>query len=142
MATSAERRPAPGLPVRVFLVEDSSLFRGRVVEQLSVSERIEIVGYADTEKTALDALGSVAWDVLILDLQLKQGNGMGVLKGLQARGRPVRAKIIVLTDHDFYLYRRKTAECGADYFFNKSREFHLVAAVLDEMVRERETSLS
>lgn len=128
------------LPLRVFVVEDSSLFRERMTEHLAIPGRIEIIGYADSEKPAIDALRLSIWDVLILDLQLKQGNGLNVLKALRTGGRPPRTKVIVLTNHDYYLYRRKAMECGADYFFNKSLEFHFITEVLEQMARECEVS--
>ena len=144
MAAKARRRENVHhtLPLRVLLVEDSSLFRDRVAESIESPGRVQIVGYAISEKAALELLWSQEWDVLILDLQLKQGNGLGILKGLQSRGRPAHTKVIVLTNHDYYLYRLKTTECGADYFFSKTRDFHLVTELLERMVREKETAPS
>jgi len=126
------------LPLRVFLVEDSSLFRERMTEHLAIPGRIEVAGYADNEQAAIAALFDSQWDVLILDLQPKHGNGMEVLKALQDRGRPQNAKIIVLTDHDYYLYRRNAIARGADFFFNKTQDFLFVAEVLEKIVSERE----
>ena len=77
-------------PLHVFLVEDSPIIRERLTESLSTPGRIEVVGHADTEHGAVAALKSTEWDVLVLDLQLKQGTGLGVLKalaGVEARGR-------------------------------------------------------
>ena len=130
------------LPLRVLLVEDSSLFRDRVAESIESPGRVKIIGCAISEKAALDMLWVKEWDVLILDLQLKQGNGLGILKALQAKGRRPDTKVIVLTNHDYYLYRLKTTECGADYFFSKTRDFHLVTDLLERMVRDKETAAS
>lgn len=130
---------ANGSPLKIFLVEDSFLFRERLAESLQAPGRIELVGHADSEQTAVDALRACDWDVLILDLQLKQGSGLGILKALRAKGRPARAKIIVLTNHSYQLYRLRTSEFGADYFFDKARELHRVSEVLEQQIRERET---
>lgn len=126
------------LPLRVFLVEDSPLFRERMAEHLLVPGRIEIVGYADAEKPALSALRLGAWDALILDLQLKSGSGLGILKALRDIGRPPDTKVIVLTNHDYFLYRLKSTEFGADHFFDKGRQFHRVIEVLEEMASARQ----
>lgn len=132
-----ERKMTSDPLLKVFVVEDSSLFRERLAENLEAPGRIAIVGYADSESSAVAALQACDWDVLILDLQLKQGSGLGVLKALRARGRPAHAAIIVLTNHPYQLYRLRTIEFGADYFFDKAREFHRVSEVLEKLVRER-----
>ena len=111
------------LPLRVLLVEDSSLFRDRVAESIESPGRVKIIGCAISEKAALDMLWVQEWDVLILDLQLKQGNGLGILKALQAKGRRPDTKVIVLTNHDYYLYRLKTTECGVSSALAASSDF-------------------
>ena len=68
-----------------------------------------------------------------LDLQLKTGTGLGVLKGLGSAPRPRNAKIIVFTNYAFPQYRERSIALGADFFFDKSREFHRVREVLAGM---------
>ena len=92
-------------PLHVFLVEDSPIIRERLTESLSTPGRIEVVGHADTEHGAVAALKSTEWDVLVLDLQLKQGTGLGVLKALaglkpedvKALARPVLRHRVLTT---------------------------------------------
>ncbi len=120
-------------PVRVFLVEDSPIIRERLIESLSVPGRIEIIGSADSESAAVAALRSPDWDALVLDLQLKHGNGLGVLKAVGPRDRARGAKVIVFTNYAFPQYRAKTEQLGADHFFEKAREYHRIREVLDAM---------
>lgn len=122
--------------MRVFLVEDSPLFRERLAEYLQDTGSIEIVGWADREQAAVEALRHCAWDVLIVDLQLKQGTGLGVLSSLSGVRRPPHSKTIVLTNHDFYLYRRKASEVGADLYLIKDRDFRQLARVLRELAKD------
>ena len=44
--------------------------------------------------------------------------------------RPPNTKIIVFTNYAFPQYRDRSMALGADYFFDKSREFHRVREVL------------
>jgi two-component system OmpR family response regulator len=129
-------QPAAG-PLRVFLVEDSALFRERLSESLASACDIEFAGWADREQAAIDALKHCAWDVLILDLQLKQGTGLGVLGALRSLRRAPSSKIIILTNHDFYLYRRRASEVGADFYMVKGRDFRRLVEVLREMAAQR-----
>lgn len=120
-------------PVRVFLVEDSPIIRERLIESLSAPDRIEIVGSADNEGAAVAALADSQWDVLVLDLQLKRGNGLGVLKAVGPEDRARGAKVIVFTNYAFPQYRAKSEQLGADYFFEKAREYYRIREVLEEL---------
>jgi len=73
---------------------------------------------------------------VILDLQLKQGTGLGVLKAL-APVRPAGTKVIVLTNYAIPQYRDRSLALGADYFFDKSREYDRVRNVLEELAAAR-----
>jgi DNA-binding NarL/FixJ family response regulator len=129
------------LPLKVFLVEDSPLFRERLTEKLESIGNVTVVGSADDEQTAVAALQTCDWDVAVLDLQLKHGSGLEVLRRLQELGRPAHTRVIVLTDHDFYLYRSKALEFGADMFFVKSREANLVIKLLRDWASKRVSSV-
>ena len=123
-------------PLRILLIEDSPLIRERLFESLVDPGRIEIVGEADTEESAVQLVSSAQWDVLVLDLQLKHGTGLGVLRALVSRRSP-EAKVIVLTNYAFPQYRAKSLALGADFFFDKSREYHRVREVLDGIADKR-----
>ena len=124
-------------PLHVFLVEDSPIIRERLTESLSTPGRIEVVGHADTEHGAVAALKSTDWDVLVLDLQLKQGTGLGVLKAL-AGAKPAGAKVIVLTNYAIPQFRDRSVALGADFFFDKSREYYRVKSVLEDLAAHRD----
>ena len=121
--------------LRVVIVEDSAIIRARLSELLAEIPNVEIVGQVETEADALAVLRQQRWDAAVLDLQLKQGTGLGVLKALGAAARPPNAKIIVFTNYAFPQYRDRSLSLGADYFFDKSREFHRVREVLAGMAR-------
>ena len=125
------------LPIRVFLVEDSPILRERLTESFAVPGRIEVVGYAEDEARAVDVLRQGDWDVLVLDLQLKQGSGFGVLQALRRAGRPASAQVIVLTSFANEYYRAKSEQLGADHFFDKTRDYYRVYEVLDRLAESR-----
>jgi DNA-binding NarL/FixJ family response regulator len=129
-------------PLRVFLVEDSSVLRERLTESLGTLERVEIVGSSDSEQNAIDALRSTQCDAVVLDLQLKQGNGLNVLKSIrQAEADGHHTVVIVLTNYAFSLYRHRCLQAGADFFLDKSRDYERLPQVLGS-VAEGKTVLS
>jgi two-component system response regulator DevR len=123
--------------LRIFLVEDSPMLRERLAETLANRADVKIVGHAETESAALDSLQAQAWDVLILDLQLLHGTGLGVLRGLSGRRNP-GTTVIVLTNYSIPSYRTHSMQLGADYFFDKMQEFGRVFDVLSEISGRRQ----
>jgi DNA-binding NarL/FixJ family response regulator len=128
-------------PLRVLLIEDSPLIRERLAESLATPGRVEIVGQADSEQAAIGLHAAAPWDVMVLDLQRRHGTGLGVLRALTTR-RPPKAKVIVLTNYAFPQYRAKSLALGADYFFDKAREYHRVREVLDTLASERTSGVN
>ena len=119
--------------LRVVLVEDSPIIRARLAETLSEIPNLEIVGQAESESDALSLLDAGGWDAVVLDLQLRQGTGVGVLRRLKQEGRPSHSKVIVFTNYAFPQYRDRSMSFGADFFFDKAREFHRVRDVLADL---------
>jgi DNA-binding NarL/FixJ family response regulator len=123
--------------VKVYLVEDSPVLRERVMESIAEDDRVAIVGYADTEEAALAGIAAAAPDAIILDIQLKRGSGINVLRRLPTLGLTPLPKVIVLTNYAHPEYQRRATDAGCDYFFDKSSDFGRVGEVLDQLAHER-----
>jgi two-component system OmpR family response regulator len=128
MTTSLAVPPTP-LPLKLLLVEDSRVLADRLVELIDQSAAVELVAHVDNERDAIAMLRDHPVDVVILDLQLRQGTGFGVLRSLPRTGP--RPRVIVLTNFDLPAYRREATELGADHFLDKSREYHRVPEILE-----------
>jgi DNA-binding NarL/FixJ family response regulator len=109
-------------PLRVVIVEDSELIRGRLEEAFREIDNVSVAGHAETESAALALLGQEKWDLLILDLQLKKGTGLGVLQALRNTVKHAGGKVAVFTNFALPQYRARSLALGADYFFDKARE--------------------
>ena len=124
-------------PLRIALVESSPLLRARLKEAFAVIPDLAVVGTAETESEARSMLATVDWDVVVLDLQLREGTGIGVLRMLAATPREAGQVIIVATHFTFPQYRKIAEELGAGYFFDKAREYYRVRDVLAQLAQER-----
>ena len=124
-------------PLRVFLVEDSVVIRERLTETISALEHVEVVGHAETEADAIAALQAAACDAVVLDLQLREGHGFNVLKALRGPSARRRIIVLVLSNYATPQYRGRSMEIGADYFFDKSRDYDRLCEVLEELVARR-----
>jgi len=114
-------------PVRIFLVEDSSIIRENLIDALNEHLPIDVVGMADDESSALAWLSGApqACDLVVVDIFLKSGSGLGVLKAMA--GDAASPPRIVLSNHATPEIRAKCAQLGATKVFDKSNE-------LDEML--------
>src|SRR5690606_36383989 len=120
-------------PRRVFLIEDSRQVRERVVEQLGDIPDVAVVGTAESEEEAVAALRQTPCDVVVLDIKLRQGSGVGVLRALRelgsAAGLP-RVRIVFSTQTAYQPY---TTNLGAQYFFDKSSDLTALMALIREL---------
>ena len=91
------------------------------------------VAYATTQDEALAILRQGEWEVVILDLQLKEGTGIRVLEELDKTIRREETTIIVFSNFDFPQYRSRAIALGADFFFDKSSEFRRLHEVLTSL---------
>jgi DNA-binding NarL/FixJ family response regulator len=109
--------------LRVVVIEDSPLLRQALGEVLGELAGVEVVGGADDERSALELLRSERPDLAIVDLQLRAGSGLGVLRALcrdpALFGHP---RAVVLTNHDQALVREHCFALGVEGFFDKSTE--------------------
>ena len=112
---------------RIYIVEDSSIIRENLIEALQENAPVEVVGTADDEKSAVAWLRdrSHASDLVIVDIFLKSGSGLGVLKAMGEM--PKAPERIVLSNHATPEIRVKCQQLGATKVFDKSNE-------LDEML--------
>lgn len=114
--------------MRILIVEDSEPVRRRLLASLAALEGVEVVGCASGEAEALSRLAASGADVAIVDIQLKEGNGMNVLR--EAKRRYQGLKVMMLSNYAFPQYRGRCLELGADCFLDKSTEFMAVECVI------------
>ena len=110
-------------PLRVFVVEDSELIRKRIIENIDTMGGFEVVGFAESAEDAVTSISELRPDIVITDIQLKEGSGIDVVRKVRARPYVPRPRIFVLTNYAFPEYKRQCSVAGADEFFDKSSEY-------------------
>ncbi len=120
-------------PLRVYLVEDAPTFRDRLFDFLAEPGEVEMIGFAETEADAMRELRSQPPDVVIVDLHLKAGSGIGVIESVRALRPTPPPTIVVLTNYAFPEFEAACRARGANYFFDKSSQFGAVKALLRSM---------
>ncbi len=114
--------PAPPKPLTCFIVEDSPIIRQNLIATLEEMLPMRVVGTADAEQAALAWMQSPGahCDLMIIDIFLKSGTGLEVLR--QAQTLRPEARLVVLTNYATPDMRRRCAQLGAHRVFDKSAE--------------------
>lgn len=116
---------------RVLLVEDSVVLTRRLVDLLSEPGRIEVAARAATQSEAVSRLQEGAFDVLVVDIELTEGNGVAVIRHARQLYPPeAQPLIVVLTNYASDFVREHCFAAGADYFLDKMRDIALLKAVV------------
>jgi DNA-binding NarL/FixJ family response regulator len=117
--------------VEVFLVEDSSVIRDRLVALLNNIPGVAVIGHAEDSAGAVSAILAAQPHAVVLDLQLKGSSGMDVLRALRSALPDVT--VVVLTNYATEEYRKRCLEAGARYFLDKTHEFESLRGILEQL---------
>lgn len=115
-------------PIRVALVDDHSLVRDGIKALLSVMETLEVVGEAENGADAIDMIGRCQPDLVLVDIGLKDMNGLELTRLL--RNRYPTLKVLVLSMYDNHEYVSESVRAGASgYVLKNSPSREIIAAI-------------
>ncbi|MBE2167913.1 MULTISPECIES: response regulator [unclassified Cobetia] len=131
-------------PTRVVLVDDHPLFRRGLAELLSEGGLFEVVADFDDGTDLLDALSTLAPELVIVDWQMPQLDGLTLMRHLKQRDATL--KVVLLTASDDSRHLLDAIQQGADGYLMKDtdpeRILERLQAVVDgKLGLEEETLL-
>jgi len=116
---------------RILLIEDSDALSSRLVELLSEPGRLAVAAQATTQSQALSRLQESPYDVLVVDIELAEGNGVAVIRAARQLYPPqAQPLIVVLTNYASDFVRDHCFAAGADYFLDKMRDIASLKAIV------------
>lgn len=126
--------------LKTYIVEDSPVIRENLIATLEELVAVEVVGTADNESAAVYWLTQArnACDLVIIDIFLKSGSGLGVLSA--SAKALTHAKLVVLSNYATPDMRRKCTELGAHKVFDKSNEIDGLIAYCQKLAAGDTTS--
>lgn len=83
-----------GDKVRVLVVDDSLIYRKVVRDALATFPQVDVVGWAANGRVAIEKIEQLAPDVVTLDFEMPEVDGIGVLKWLREARRPTKAVML------------------------------------------------
>lgn len=106
--------------IRVMITDDHSLIREGLKQLLEFDGSIEVVGEASNGVECLDKLNECNPEVLLLDINMSEKNGIEVLK--QMKTDQSQVKVLILTVHNEMDYLMKAVDIGVDGYILKDSE--------------------
>lgn len=104
--------------MNVFVVENSTAMDKCLQSVLSDIAGVTIVGYSTDEQEAIEHIDALLPDVVVLDVSLQSGSGIGVLENVKKYHAGIKVMVLTYYSDEFYANRCRCA--GADHFFDKA----------------------
>lgn len=116
---------------RILLIEDSAVLSSRLVDLLTDPGCVAVAAQATTQSEALSRLRGASFDVLVVDIELAEGNGVAVVRNARQLSPPeAQPLIVVLTNYASDFVRDHCFAAGADYFLDKMRDISQLKAIV------------
>jgi DNA-binding NarL/FixJ family response regulator len=119
--TLSPDNPAAAPRARIALVDDHPLVRDGLNARIGAEPDLEVCGEADDPESALALIRERQPDLVIIDVALRHGSGLDLIKTLSALGNGPR--ILVVSAYDEELFAERMLRAGAHGYVNK-QELH------------------
>ena len=119
--------------LKTYLVEDSPVIRESLITTLEELSEVKVIDTAEDEHNAVAWLsdpGNVV-DLVIIDIFLKGGSGLGVLRSIHQLA--LRYHLVVLTNYATEDMRQRCLALGASRVFDKSNDIDALIAYCDKL---------
>jgi two-component system nitrate/nitrite response regulator NarL len=116
----ADSASAPASPVRVLIIDDSSMIRSLLRHSLWVSNLFEVVGEAVDGRDGIDQAATTQPDIVLLDCTMPVMGGLEAIAHL-ARCSP-RSLIIMMSANDAGSTAAKAMAAGAHSYIEKNQQ--------------------
>jgi DNA-binding NarL/FixJ family response regulator len=118
--------------VKIFLVDDHPLVREWLTNLIQQQPDLVVCGETDDAPLAVQGILAAKPDVAIVDISLKHGSGLELIKNLKAL-QPDLA-VIVLSMHDERLYAERALRAGARGYIMKSETAQKVILAIRQVL--------
>jgi DNA-binding NarL/FixJ family response regulator len=120
--------PMSANKIKVLLVDDHAVVRNGIRLMLGTADDIDVGGEAETARDALQAALAADFDVMLVDLNLPDKNGLELIKRL----RQLRPKMaaVVLSAYPEEIYAMRAFRHGAAAYLHKTSSGDIIIAAL------------
>ena len=110
--------------IKLMIVEDHSMVREGLKQLLELDEDLKVISQASDGCEGIKKLDEDRPDVLLLDINLPNMNGLEMLKEIHERN--IDVKVLILTIHNEIDYLMKAVEIGCNGYVLKDSDSNLL----------------
>lgn len=115
--------------IKIMIADDHKMVREGIRQLLELDGDIQVIAEADDGKQCIELLKKQKPDVLLLDINMPNMNGLEVLEKLKTQ--KIEQKVLILTIHNEVEYLLRAVEIGVDgYVLKDSNSNVLKKAIL------------
>ncbi len=119
-------------PKKVLIVDDHSIVRHGLAMLIQQDAGLSVCGEAGTLAEATSAIESKEPDIIVLDLTLKDENGLDLLQQLRSNGNKI--PVLILSMHDETTYGVKALKSGANGYVMKEQADDVIIDALQKVL--------
>ncbi len=132
MSSSEPPGPVPA-QVRVLLVDDHAFVRQGMAAIINEEPDLVVCGEADGVRSAIAAVAERRPDLALVDLSIREGDGLELVRDLRNRFPEVRT--LVLSMYDETVYAERAIRAGASAYVMKAEAAKTVMAAIRSVLR-------
>jgi DNA-binding NarL/FixJ family response regulator len=119
--------------VRIAIVDDHPLVREGLAARISAQPDMEVCGEADDIESAMELIVSTRPSLVIVDIALRDGHGIDLIKRIVAAG--INTRMLVVSAYDESLFAERALRAGALGYINKQELQGKVVEALRTVLR-------
>ncbi len=119
--------------IEVMIVDDFALIRAGLKNLLELDGSMKVISEAQDCTDCLKKLNEKLPDILLLDINMPNKNGLEVLQEIRSNEIPI--KVMMLTIHNEIDYLLRAIEIGADGYASKNIKFEELKEAIDLIVQ-------
>ena len=120
---------------QILIVDRHPLSRSALAALIDSQTDMRVVGQASRADDALEQITNKQPDLVVLEISLKEGNGMELIQ--QIACPPSRSRVLVLSVKDEAVYAPRVLRAGASGFVSKDEDGDRVLAAIREILQGR-----
>jgi two-component system chemotaxis response regulator CheB len=123
----------PANHFRILLVDDSAVVRRVLTDVISSDPRLEVAGTASNGRIALDRIAQLKPDLVVLDIEMPEMDGLATLAELRKKYRRLPVIMFSTLTHRGASATLDALTLGADDYVPKERNSLGLAAAIDDL---------
>jgi DNA-binding NtrC family response regulator len=125
--------------ISVLVMEDSPIIKKRIKDILNDTKVVRQLFFAEGLPEGVAIIDRHAPEVVFLDINLPDGNGLKNLYDIRQKYPAI--KVIIITNQEYEKYKQVSMHLGAYCYLDKSYDFDKISSVIQEISRAHASTI-